>query len=246
MIKNYSKKTPQQQACWLQTGQASFSGLFDCSQLRGPSPALLHSPPASSPALQQLLDPQVQALTLLLATQQCTRGIQWFVLLWCIPLWECRVARWKGDWSCCCRGIPQSAPWGSLSFWENPPAQSCQSIQGRACPLTQPTSPARLGTVQVKAPHGPTLNFPQPAPMIYGLCVFTTLRPYSPPCDFKQPGLSPCCSSLVWQGRELLTWLYQESYGRPGCGPGAAVALVPELVPGTFLSWSNPLTVCCF
>ena len=28
--------------------------------------------------------------------------------------------------------------------------------------LTQPTSPARLGTVQVSTLHGPTLNSPQP------------------------------------------------------------------------------------
>ena len=39
--------------------------------------------------------------------------------------------------------------------------------------------------------------------------------------------------------------LSQESCRRPGRGgPGAAAALVPALVPGTFLSWSNPLTFC--
>ena len=26
------------------------------------------------------------------------------------PLQECWVAGWRGDWSCCCRRIPQSAP----------------------------------------------------------------------------------------------------------------------------------------
>ena len=87
------------------------------------------------------------------------------------------------------------------------------SIQGRACPLTQPTSPARLGTLWVRVPHGPTLNSPQPVPMVsMGL----PLCPYSLPCDFKQPGLSQCCSSLVWQGRELLTWLSPRS---PAAGP---------------------------
>ena len=38
------------------------------------------------------------------------------------------------------------------------------------------------------------------------LCVYHTSS-YSPPCDLKQPGLSRCCSSPVWQGRESLNWL---------------------------------------
>ena len=67
------------------------------------------------------------------------------------------------------------------------------SIQGMACPLTQPTSPARPGTVPVRVLHGPTLNSPQPVPV-----VSLPLCPYSPPCDFKHPGLSWCCSGLVW------------------------------------------------
>ena len=72
-------------------------------------------------------------------------------------------------------------------------------MHGRACVPTQPTSPARPGTVWVRAPHGPTLNSPQLVPTVsMGL----PLHPYSPPCDFKQPGLSQCCSSLAWQGRE--------------------------------------------
>ena len=75
---------------------------------------------------------------------------------------------------------------------------SC-SIQGRACPLTQPISPARPGTVWIRTPHGPTLNCPQPAPTVsVGLAL---------PCHFKQPGLSRCCSSFVWQGRESLAGL---------------------------------------
>ena len=90
-------------------------------------------------------------------------------------------------------------PRGSFSFSENPPAESCHSIQGRACPLTQPTFLARLGTVWVRAPHGPTLNCPQPVPTV---SLRLPLCPYSPPCDFKQSCLSGCCSNLVWQGRE--------------------------------------------
>ena len=122
-------------------------------------------------------------------------------------------------------------------FLENPPAQSCCSIQGRACPLTQPTSLARPGTARVRAPHGPTLNSSQPAPTVSA--VFTTLHPYSPPCDLKQPGLSWCSSSPVRQGRVPLTRLSPRSPAAGlagGRGSGAAVALVPVLVPGTFLS----------
>ena len=41
---NYFKtKIEKKKACWLQTGQASFAGLFGCIQLRGPSPGLLCS-----------------------------------------------------------------------------------------------------------------------------------------------------------------------------------------------------------
>ena len=41
------------------------------------------------------------------------------------------VAGWRGDWSCCCRGIPQSAPEGLFPFGENPPAGSCGSLRTR-------------------------------------------------------------------------------------------------------------------
>ena len=96
------------------------------------------------------------------------------------------------------------------------------SIQGTAGPLTQPTSAARPGTVRVRAPHGPTLNSHQLAPKV---SVGLPLLPYSPPCDFKQTGLSQCCSSLVWQGRELLAQLSPRSpAGRPA-GAGLGVQL---------------------
>ena len=64
------------------------------------------------------------------------------------------------------------------------------------------------------------------------------LHPYSPPCDFKQPGLCQCCSNRVSQGKEPLTRVFPRSpvAGLVGAKPGAAVALVPTLVPGTFLS----------
>ena len=96
------------------------------------------------------------------------------------------------------------------------------SIQGRACPLTQPTSPARSRTVWVRVAHGPTFKSPQPAPMV---SVGLQLHPYSPPCDFKQAGLSQCCLGLVWQRRGTLTWLSPRS---PVAGPaGAGLGLQP-------------------
>ena len=78
-----------------------------------------------------------------------------------------QVDGWRGEWSCCCRGIPQSAPEGLFLFEKilllNPGAPS---LQVRACPLTQSTSPARLGTAWVRAPHGPTPNSPQLVPTV--------------------------------------------------------------------------------
>ena len=66
------------------------------------------------------------------------------------------------------QGCSPKCPPGSFSFWENPPAQSYGSLlQGRACPLAQPTSPARLGTVRVRDQHSPTLNSPWPVPMLH-------------------------------------------------------------------------------
>ena len=199
---------------------------------------------ASSPALQQPPDPQVQALTLLGAMDSspvpsvvhtlpdaldvCVEALQDAHSPWCF---------WFGlDAPYTLEGAPGSrverrlelllqenspnCPRVSFSFWENPPPQSCCSIQGRACPLTQPTSPATLGTVWVRAPHGPTLNSPQPVPTV---CVCLPFRPYSPPCDFNQPGLSWYCSILVWLGRKPLTGLFSRS---PVAGPvGAGLGL---------------------
>ena len=119
------------------------------------------------------------------------------------------------QWSCCCGGIPQSAPEGLFLFGKilllNPVAPS---VQGGACPLTQPTSPAGSGTVRVRVAQVPTFNSPQPVSTV---ALGFPLRPYSPPCDFRQPGRSQCCSGLVWQGRGPLTWLSPRS---PAAGAG--------------------------
>ena len=73
--------------------------------------------------------------------------------------------------------------------------------------------------------QGPTWPNSQLSPAsVQGLCGFTT-RPYSPPCDFKQPGLSWCCSNLVWQGRQLLTQLSPRSFAAGLVGMGLGLQL---------------------
>ena len=61
------------------------------------------------------------------------------------------------------------------------------------------------------------------------------LHPYSSPCDFKQPGLSRCCSSLVWQGRDLLTWLSPKS---PATDPAVAEP-GPHTGPRDLIFWKQ-------
>ena len=137
-----------------------------------------------------------------------------------VPVW---VARWRGDWSCCCREVPQSAPEVLFLFGKILLLNTvAPSVQGRSCPLTQPTSPARPGTFRVRVAHGPSFNSPQPAPTV---SVGLPLRPYSPACDFKQSGLSQYCLGFVWQGKEVLNQLSPRS---PEAGPaGAGLGLQP-------------------
>ena len=68
------------------------------------------------------------------------------------------------------------------------------------------------------------------------------------PSDFKNTGPSWCCSNLVWQRWEGLTWLSPKNPAADlvGTGPGAVATLVPALVPGTVLSRSTLLTVWFF
>ena len=149
---------------------------------------------------------------------------------------------WRGDWSCCRRGISQSAPEGLFLFREKPPAWSCGSLQqGRAWPLTQPTSPASLGAVRVRIASSPTLNSPQPAPT--GLLGFSTSSLF-PTLRLQATRsltvlLRPCLA-----GEGAVNRLSPRSPAASCTWPGAAATLVPTLIPGTFLSWSNPLTFC--
>ena len=134
------------------------------------------------------------------------------------------------------QGNSPKCPRGSFSFWENPLAQSCDSLHIRK----GLSSPATLGTLQVRAPLGPTLNSPQ---LVHMVSVGLPLRPYSPPCDFKQPCLSRCCSSLAWQGREPLTWLSPRSpaAGPAGAGLGLQSPWSPRWSQGPFCPEAIPL-----
>ena len=89
----------------------------------------------------------------------------------------------------------------------NPPLQLDQGLS-RSGPHT-----AQLSTL----PSWPTVSMCLP------------LRPYSPPCDYKQPGVSQCCSNFVWQGRELLTRLSPRSpvAGQGGTGLGLQMPWSP-------------------
>ena len=69
-----------------------------------------------------------------------------------------------------------------------------------------------------------------PPPASMGL----PLHPYSPPCDFKQPGLSWCCSSLVLQGRGPLARLSPRSLAAGPAGAGLHWSqghFCPEAIP---------------
>ena len=97
--------------------------------------------------------------------------------------------------------------------------------------------------------QGPSLpNSSQPASTVsvgaHHPCVFATSSLFLP-CDFKRQGPSWCCSNLIWQGREPLTWLSPKNPEADpvGTGPGAAAAVVSLLVPETLLSWSTLLTI---
>ena len=96
--------------------------------------------------------------------------------------------------------------------------------------------------------QGPTRPNSQLSPVsIHSLCVFTTLSLF--------PSLRLQATRSLWMPLKPCmaaegaanSGLSQESCGRPSRHrPGAAVTLGPMLVPGTFLSWSNPLTICFF
>ena len=84
-------------------------------------------------------------------------------------------------------------------------------------PVLSHSPPLQLGQgLSGSGLHAAPLSTPQPVPVV---SLGFPLHPYSPPCDFRQPGLSHCCSGLVWQGRGPFTWLSPRS---PVAGPAQA------------------------
>ena len=112
-------------------------------------------------------------------------------------------------------------PLFSLSLLKNS-SYSSLLLQTTTWPLTQPISPTRLGTIQFRVPHGPSLLSWRPVSVgAHRPCVFATSSLFFP-CDFKNPDSTWCCSNLVWHGRELLTWLSPKkpAVDLAGAGPG--------------------------
>ena len=103
------------------------------------SPFLICTQPASNPVPQQPLVPQVPALGVSVGPST--------------PSQEHQAAGWGAGWSGCCRRIPPNSRGVSLFHFFFLRNSSCLSLgpHTRACPLTQPTSPNRLGTVRVRA-----------------------------------------------------------------------------------------------
>ena len=128
-----------------------------------------------------------------------------------------------------------------VSFSENPPAQSCSSIQGRACPLTQPTSPARPGTVWVRDPTRPNsqlspAGYPQSPCVYHTLSLFPSLRLQATRSLWVL--LKPCLA-----GEGALTWLSPRSpaVGPVGMGLGLQLPWSPRRSQGPFCPEAIPL-----
>ena len=118
IIKNYLKKKV---SCWLQTGQASFAGLFGCSRLRGLNLALLSSDQHS--ASLQSSSPEAPPPSVVVHTLPSACNVVSFPSEVCTlpsaldlgsmpptPPRERLAAEGRRGWSCCCRRTPQSAP----------------------------------------------------------------------------------------------------------------------------------------
>ena len=116
-----------------------------------------------------------------------------------------------------CREFPQTAAecLFFLFFFLINSYYSSLPLQTSAWPLTQPHSNqtgGQTGSGSITAqlfPAGVHSLSGCPPPLC--VCHFVLI----PHCDFKHPGPSWCCSNFVWQGREPLTCLSQESCGRP-------------------------------
>ena len=156
-------------------------------------------------------------------------------------LQECWAAGWRGDWSCCCRRIPQTAPECLFLFEKilllNPASQYKEGpVLSHSPPLQLDVGLSGSGPVTAQLS---TLPSQHPWSLVSVCLPHFVIIPL-PATSSNQVSLT-AAQPLFGRGRELLTPLSQESCCRPGGhGPGATVTLVPVLVlaqvPGTFLS----------
>ena len=131
--------------------------------------------------------------------------------------------------------LPQSVSFFSLFRFEkilllNPAAPYKEG------PVLSHSPPLKLGMGLSRS--GPTVPNSQLSPVgAHSLCGFTTLSLFLSLRLQATRSLSVLLKPCLAGEGAVNPALSQESCGRPsGCGPGATVALVPVLVPGTFLS----------
>ena len=138
------------------------------------------------------------------------------------------------------QGNSPKYPRGSFSFGEKSSCSILWLPPYKEGPVLSHSPPIQLGR------GWPGQDSTQPNSQLssssaLGLPGFTTSSLF-PSLHFRQPGLSQCCSSLVWQGREPLTGLSPRS---PGAGLGArgwgCSRPGPALVPGTLCPEAIPL-----
>ena len=123
----------------------------------------------------------------------------------CAHCLDGQVAGWRGDWSFAAGNSPKCSQGSFLCVEGESSCSILCLLLYKEGPVLSHSPPLQLNhRLSRSGSHTTRLStLPRQHP---GL-VCLSLCPYSPPYNFKQPGLSWCCSSLVWQGRELLTWL---------------------------------------
>ena len=151
--------------------------------------------------------------------------------------WEHRTGGWLGGetGAVAAREFSKVPPrvfffWGKSScliLWLSPYKEG---------PVLSLSPPLQLDwVVQVRVPHGPTLNSQLSPVGTRSLCGFTTLSLFPSLRLQATRSLSVLLKPCFMGEGALSSALSQESCGRPsGCRPGATVTLVPALVPGTF------------
>ena len=118
----------------------------------------------------------------------------------------------------------------SFSFWKIPPIEAWHSKQvpGLLYRPTLQSDQGLTGSGSISAQLFPASvhSLSECTPP----CVFATSSLF-PPCKFKHPGPSRCWSKLVWQGRELLTWLSPKNLATDPAGAGPRDLIVLKHCP---------------